>query len=124
MLDELVLFVASPRSQADFYIRNFQFQLISEGSDGSCTVGYSKCVPVTSGPRRDINLCFKKCKATTTHVSGVGGGSGTEEGASEQKSERYWKIGIGVPNVDLAVQYLKEKNGVQCSTPAQFKDIG
>lgn len=35
----------------------------------------------------------------------------------------YWKIGITLPDLDAAVQYLR-KRGLQPSDPVQFRDIG
>lgn len=47
-----------------------------------------------------------------------GGGGYTHDGG-----QRYWKIGITLPDVDLAAAYLRRK-GVDVSTPKQFLDIG
>ncbi|WP_170763419.1 VOC family protein [Ruegeria lacuscaerulensis] len=47
-----------------------------------------------------------------------GGGGYVHDGG-----QRYWKIGITVPDVDLAVAYLGKK-GVEVSDPKQFLDIG
>ncbi|WP_420585950.1 VOC family protein [Ruegeria sp.] len=47
-----------------------------------------------------------------------GGGGYIHDGG-----QRYWKIGITVPDVDLAVSHLR-KNGVEVSQPKQFLDIG
>lgn len=47
-----------------------------------------------------------------------GGGGYTHDGG-----QRYWKIGVTVPDVDLAVAYLRQ-NGVEVSDPKQFLDIG
>ncbi len=47
-----------------------------------------------------------------------GGGGYTHDGG-----QRYWKIGITVPDVDLAAAYLRRK-GVEVSDPKQFLDIG
>ena len=39
------------------------------------------------------------------------------------RDERYWKIGITLPNVDLAVAQLRTA-GIEVSDPRQFLDIG
>ncbi|WP_164116387.1 VOC family protein [Sphingorhabdus sp. Alg239-R122] len=38
-------------------------------------------------------------------------------------NDRYWKIGITLPDLDMAYRQLKEK-GAQITTPQQFGDIG
>ncbi len=40
-----------------------------------------------------------------------------------KKSDQYWKIGITLPNVDMAVVQLRAK-GIEVSEPWQFLDIG
>ncbi len=42
---------------------------------------------------------------------------------SHDQGQRYWKIGITVPDVDLAVAFLRQK-GVEVSDPKEFLDIG
>lgn len=44
-------------------------------------------------------------------------------GYAQDPGQRYWKIGITLPDVDLAVEYLRQK-GVKVSDPKQFQDIG
>lgn len=44
-------------------------------------------------------------------------------GYSHDTGQRYWKIGITVPDVDLAAAFLRGK-GVEVSDPKQFMDIG
>ncbi|EBA17186.1 Glyoxalase/bleomycin resistance protein/dioxygenase [Roseobacter sp. SK209-2-6] len=39
------------------------------------------------------------------------------------RSDRYWKIGICLPDLDLACQQLRQR-GIQVSAPHQFLDIG
>ncbi|WGI22720.1 VOC family protein [Amylibacter sp. IMCC11727] len=41
----------------------------------------------------------------------------------QSRADRYWKIGITLPNVDMAVAQLKRR-GVVVSVPKQFQDIG
>lgn len=38
-------------------------------------------------------------------------------------NNQYWKVGVTVKNLDVAVQYLREQ-GVDVSPPRQFRDIG
>lgn len=38
-------------------------------------------------------------------------------------TNQYWKVGITVKNLDVAVRYIREQ-GVDVSTPRQFRDIG
>ena len=40
-----------------------------------------------------------------------------------QSSDLYWKIGLSLPNIDLAYTQLRALE-VPCSTPAQFRDVG
>ncbi|WP_170329514.1 VOC family protein [Ruegeria arenilitoris] len=44
-------------------------------------------------------------------------------GYTQDSGQRYWKIGITVPDVDLAAAYLRQ-NGVEVTDPKQFLDIG
>nr|WP_171101367.1 VOC family protein [Ruegeria sp. HKCCD7255] len=44
-------------------------------------------------------------------------------GFTADRGQRYWKIGITLPNVDLAARHLNDL-GVPVSTPRQFQDIG
>ncbi|MBO9413109.1 MULTISPECIES: VOC family protein [unclassified Ruegeria] len=44
-------------------------------------------------------------------------------GYSHDRGQRYWKIGVTVPDVDLAVNALRAK-GFEVSDPKQFLDIG
>ena len=41
----------------------------------------------------------------------------------QSRADRYWKIGITLPNVDMAVAQLRAR-GVEVSDPRQFQDIG
>ncbi|MEM7522371.1 MAG: VOC family protein [Pseudomonadota bacterium] len=49
--------------------------------------------------------------------------SPSREPYRHQRSDRYWKIGVTLPNVDLARRLLTEA-GVEVSAPRQFRDIG
>ncbi|SDX47330.1 Catechol-2,3-dioxygenase [Ruegeria halocynthiae] len=44
-------------------------------------------------------------------------------GYHHDRGQRYWKIGITLPDVDLAVEALRQK-GTPVSDPGQFLDIG
>ncbi len=44
-------------------------------------------------------------------------------GYTHDQGQRYWKIGITLPHVDLTADFLRRK-GVAVSTPRQFIDIG
>ncbi|WP_298853628.1 VOC family protein [uncultured Ruegeria sp.] len=44
-------------------------------------------------------------------------------GYTHDRGQRYWKIGLTVPDVDLAAAHLRAR-GVPVSTPNQFLDIG
>lgn len=43
--------------------------------------------------------------------------------AAHSRDERYWKIGICLPDLDTACEQLRQK-GVEVSAPHQFRDIG
>ncbi|UWQ79130.1 VOC family protein [Leisingera sp. S132] len=43
--------------------------------------------------------------------------------APHSRDERYWKIGICLPDLDIACEHLRQK-GVEVSAPHQFRDIG
>lgn len=49
--------------------------------------------------------------------------SPSSEPYQHSKTDRYWKIGITLPNVDLAYEQLSAKS-VDISEPRQFRDIG
>lgn len=45
------------------------------------------------------------------------------DGYAHDRDQRYWKIGITLPNLDFAVDHLRAR-GVEVSDPKQFLDIG
>lgn len=47
----------------------------------------------------------------------------SKEPYAHNGNDEYWKIGITLPNVDLAHKYLTDR-GVSVSLPSQFQDIG
>ena len=44
-------------------------------------------------------------------------------GYMHDRGQRYWKIGITLPDVDMAADFLRQ-HGVEVSAPRQFLDIG
>lgn len=124
MLDQLVLFVKHPAELAKFYVNVLKMTVLRiDERDGSCVVGYA------GDNRRDMSVCFKRCSADSVDVElideGGPGGSGGGEARTPAapKTHRYWKIGVGVPNVDAAVSHVRAA-GATCSDGGQFKDVG
>ena len=95
-LSALLLRVANPERLAGFYADALGMTAQAQGPNHR--VGYA-------GQDADLLLM-------------PGGGGYTQDGG-----QRYWKIGITVPDVDLAVSRLRQK-GVEVSAPKQFLDIG
>lgn len=95
-LDALHLRVAEPEALAGFY-RDVLGMTARPDGDG-WRVGYD-------GVDADLRLL-------------PGGG-----GYTHDRGQRYWKIGITLPDVDLAVDHLRSQ-GVEVSDPRQFLDIG
>ena len=95
-LSGLRLRVADPDSLATFYVEALGMDARQIGAEWR--VGYA-------GQDADLILC-------------PGGG-----GYHHDRAQRYWKIGITVPNVDHAVAHLNTL-GVQVGAPQQFLDIG
>ena len=44
-------------------------------------------------------------------------------GSAPTPDDRYWKVGITLPNVDLAAAQLRA-SGIEVSAPEQFRDVG
>ena len=95
-LSAVLLRVANPERLAGFYADALGMTAQAQGPNHR--VGYA-------GQDADLLLM-------------PGGGGYTHDGG-----QRYWKIGITVPDVDLAVSRLRQK-GVEVSEPKQFLDIG
>lgn len=95
-LSGLRLRVADPERLARFYVDVLGMTAQAQGV--SLRVGYD-------GQDADLLLM-------------PGGG-----GYTHDRGQRYWKIGITLPDVDLAAAFLREK-GVEVSEPKQFLDIG
>ncbi|KIC40730.1 glyoxalase [Ruegeria sp. ANG-R] len=92
----LRLRVADPDALAAFYRDALGMSVLVEGANRR--VGY---------PGRDAHLLLMP-----------GGG-----GYRHDRGQRYWKIGITLPDVDLALDFLRRK-GIAVSAPQQFLDIG
>lgn len=92
----LRLRVADPEKQAEFYRAALGMAVHAEGPNRR--VGY---------PGQDADLLLMP-----------GGG-----GYTHDRGHRYWKIGITLPDVDLAAHALRDV-GVAVSAPGQFLDIG
>ncbi|WP_367648783.1 VOC family protein [Ruegeria arenilitoris] len=88
--------VADPKKLASFYTDVLSMSVRQQGV--SLRVGY---------PGQDADLLLMPGDGGYTHDTG----------------QRYWKIGITVPDVDLAAAVLRDK-GVEGSEPRQFLDIG
>ncbi len=95
-LSALHLRVADPQKLAMFYCDALGMSARSEGQN--LRVGYA-------GQDADLMLT-------------PGGG-----GYAHDQGQRYWKIGVTLPDVDLAAAHLRAL-GVPVSAPRQFLDIG
>ncbi|WP_299349530.1 VOC family protein [uncultured Shimia sp.] len=95
-LSGLHLRVSNPKALAEFYVSHMGMQLQTNGD--ALRLGY---------PGQDADL-----------VLWDGG-----EAYEHQSSDIYWKIGITLPNVDVAYTQLRAA-GVDVSEPKQFLDIG
>ncbi len=97
-LARVILRVQSPENLARFYVEHLGMTVLEEGY---------------------------------AHLLGYGGGdavielqrAGAGDGYVHERSDRYWKIGITLPNVDMAHAQLREA-GVAVSEPGQFGEIG
>lgn len=92
----LHLRVADPIGLAEFYRNALGMTIQAEGTNRR--VGY---------PGQDADLLL------------IPGGGGY----SHDRGHRYWKIGITLPDVDLAAAHL-HRLGIDVSAPRQFLDIG
>jgi len=97
-LTRLTLRVRSPENLARFYVDRFGMSARSSGE--GMVVGYG-------GLDAEIELLEMRSGATYRHES----------------LDRYWKIGITLPNVDIACDQLS-KAGIPVSEPRQFGEIG
>ncbi|WP_371224825.1 VOC family protein [Roseovarius sp. 2305UL8-3] len=90
--------VANPEAQAAFY-QNQLGMTVHDRCDG-VRVGYHG---------DDADLIFRQGTRGISYC--------------HSRDDRYWKIGITLPNLDLACDRLK-RDGVAVSAPHQFQDIG
>lgn len=97
-LSRLILRVRSPQSLARFYVEHFG--MYARQSTGGIILGFE-------GPSAEIE--FRKSELDMPYL--------------HTKDDRYWKIGITLPNVDIAYAQLRAA-GVLASEPDQFGDIG
>ena len=97
-LDRVILRVQSPESLARFYVEHLGMTVLDEGRAVLLGFGGDDALiemrPATPGNRY-------------TH----------------RRSDRYWKIGVTLPNVDMACAQLR-KADVEVSQPRQFGEIG
>lgn len=97
-LSRIILNVASPRKLATFYVDQLGMTARTEGES-----------TVLSFPGEAASLELRKAARGTAYI--------------HQRHDRYWKIGITLPNVDIAHQQLCAA-GIEVSEPHQFRDIG
>ena len=90
--------VADPQALAAFYVQ--QLGMTERACEDGVRVGYD-------GADADLVFCQSAEGVAYTH---------SREG-------RYWKIGITLPNVDMACELLTAA-GVEVSQPRQFQEIG
>eukprot|EP00542_Grammatophora_oceanica_P003559 CAMPEP_0194062822 /NCGR_PEP_ID=MMETSP0009_2-20130614/78644_1 /TAXON_ID=210454 /ORGANISM="Grammatophora oceanica, Strain CCMP 410" /LENGTH=270 /DNA_ID=CAMNT_0038714713 /DNA_START=223 /DNA_END=1035 /DNA_ORIENTATION=+ len=98
-LDTLTLRVPDVASTLAFYTKIMGMLPSNSDNDGdSATIGYTDT---------GLKLKFVSCQSNRQTTS----------------SDAYWKIGITVKDLDQTVAFL-QKQGVPCSPPQQFMDIG
>ena len=97
-LTRVILSVRSPKSLARFYTAHLGMKARSEGD--AIILGYG-------GPDAALELR----QATS------------DEAYAHTRSDRYWKIGITLPDLDRAHAQLRDA-GIGVSDPSQFGDIG
>jgi len=97
-LSAVVLNVSDPERLAEFYCRVLGMERSER--DGHIAAGYG---------RAGAALVFKPAEASGPYA--------------HRSTDRYWKIALTVPDVDCAHAQLLE-NGVNASTPHQFRDVG
>lgn len=95
-LSGLHLRVPDPQALARFYVDHLGMS--AEVLGDTLRIGY---------PGQDADLVLHPGAAAYVHA----------------RTDRYWKIGITLPNVDIACQQLRDA-GLAVSPPQQFLDIG
>ncbi len=98
-LARLILDVPSPEALACFYVE--RLGMTRRSCQGRILVGYD------DGEDTAIELRPSQAGASYAH----------------RRIDRYWKIGITLPNVDIAYEQLRD-GGVAVTKPRQFGDIG
>jgi len=94
----VVLRVKSPEELAKFYIQNLGMTFSRK--EGHIRLGYAA---------EEAYLEFRRAQNPIAYT--------------HDANDRYWKIGITLPDIDLAHLQLSAK-GVNVTQPRQFKDIG
>ncbi len=97
-LSRVILRVKSPDSLARFYIKHFGMKASREGE--TVILGYDGA---------DATIALQQAEAGDDY--------------QHARTDRYWKIGITLPNVDFAQAQL-HRTGFTVSDPSQFGDIG
>lgn len=97
-LDGVALNVSDPAKLAGFYTRHFGMN--AREADGVIRLGYGV-------PGADLALRA----------------AASDQPYQHDPHDRYWKIGITLPNIEFAASQLRAA-GISISTPAQFQDIG
>lgn len=92
-IESLVLRCNNPQSQREFYR-----DVLGMHDQGDGSVGYGG---------QEARIYF----------------STSQSSYSPKLNDTYWKIALGVPNIELAYQQLT-KRGIQVSQPNQFEDVG
>jgi hypothetical protein len=105
---------ASPPSSAERGSSSSSSNNSSSSSSQSSGGGGGGGAPAT-GSRTSAST-----RATTTFNSAGRAGIAV---IAATKKERFWKVGIAVPDVDAAVAHVRQC-GAECTDGAQFKDIG
>lgn len=98
LLDRLILCVSSPETLARFYVERLGMTL--QTSNDGIVVGYG-------GEGAAIELRPANAGDLYAH----------------RRQDRYWKIGITLPNIDIAFSQLRDA-GVSVTEPRQFGQIG
>ncbi len=94
----LVLQVTSPERLAEFYVQHLGMRL--SGKEDELRLGYDLT---------DAYLALRPSRSPAAY--------------KHHPNDHYWKIGITLPNIDVAYAQLKVK-GINVTEPRQFRDIG
>ena len=94
----VVLNVQSPKNLAQFYTQYFGLSVIKIQDELRLSYG-----------KQGAYLALRQAPSSTPYQM--------------TPTDQYWKIGITLPDLDLAYQQLNDK-GINISEPQQFRDIG